>query len=166
MAEARLISPVLFNQRVQCAGVRSVNTALLTLGRVGSMTAPLANPGVRRKSPKPVRRREARPCRLACGPKAFKIGIRPTRCDSLCPRLRSEACVQLADGLWVWFLIEAIDHSVPSGTSWNLATSTNPRSVILSSGMTDRARKLTVMKGAVIETPMPASRRSIDRSRS
>src|SRR5229473_27986 len=51
---------------------------------------------------------------------------------------------------------------MPSGTSWKLATSTSPWSVILSSGMTDSARKLRVMKGAVIDTPMPASRRSIE----
>ena len=52
----------------------------------------------------------------------------------------------------------AICPSTASGTSSNASTSTSPRSVIFSDGITESARNESVMNGASIVTPCSASR--------
>src|SRR5207245_10811870 len=108
-----------------------------------------------REGRQPVGRGQLRPRGIAGGDKAFELAIRPPRCNPLGAWPRREAFMEVADGLLGGHFIEASDHSRPSGTSSNRRTSTSPWSVIFSSGMTDSARKLTLMKGAAKKTPIP-----------
>ena len=164
MAEARLVKAIRFGQRCHGFGRGSTNALLLTFGRLRRMTTTFADPGMGRKSRDPVGRVEPRPRHLAGRDEAFQIAIRSPRRNLLGPWHRREARMELSDGFPGWHLIEVGDHSRPSGTSSNRLTSTSPRSVIFSSGMTERARKLTLMNGPAIETPIPARRRSIELS--
>ena len=59
-----------------------------------------------------------------------------------------------------------LTRSTVSGTISKRSTSTSPRSVILSDGITESARKLSDMNGETMPTPCSASRRSSVSSRS
>src|SRR2546425_13207431 len=84
--------------------------------------------------------------RLDCdGGKSSDVDEWLLRDDRMRPASIGQAGVQL--------VLEAVTQ-IPSGTSSKRLTSTRPRSVIFSSGMTESARKLRDMNGDAVVTPI------------